>query len=324
MWIIDSKGKLNDFYRKLKRNHQWIGFFIVVLALLYAFVSVLFEPKHIALDITYGVFFACLIYGLYHAFINEREKSKAIRIFKWENAFTIVGVFATYSLVHLFDISVVIASSFIGLLGHFLLKKYEVPIYCGSFAGMVSVALFGFFEVAILALVCAFVYAHISPLFSGYGGKLGTIAFISSLIVHSLFLDEFAVVDTDFHLLLLLLTALVGVVSTFYLQHQMKTSAVFASALTSSVFALLVIYALPAYAGYAIVFFSASFIGMSSKKRLPGAFFVVFSGLTLGFVYYLFVSLFNGLGGKLGLMAFISVIITMSISKVYEFIKDLV
>jgi len=60
---------------------------------------------------------------------------------------------------------------------------------------------------------------------------------------------------------------------------------------------------------------------MSSKERVPNLFYVVISGVVLGLVYFIFIYYFNGLGGKLGLMALISVIITSGVSDIYNLRK---
>ncbi|MCK5731887.1 MAG: hypothetical protein KAH13_02640, partial [Tenericutes bacterium] len=194
----------------------------------------------------------------------------------------------------------------------------EVAVYCGSFAGMVSVALFGFAEVLVLALICAFIYNLTKPLFKGYGGKLGTIAFMSSLIVHSLFADDVLVVGSSFQFIYLIGTTIFGVLISYCVQHYLKQTPVISSALPSLIFAIIFIYIFPEHIDYVVVFFSASFIGMSSRERLPNLFYVIMSGLILGFIYYIFIHYFNGLGGKLGLMALISVIITSGISELFK------
>lgn len=301
----------------LAKNHLWIGFIIVAVALLYAFVTVLFEPRHILLDIIYGLLFVFLISGLYVAFVSEKQKTKPYRWDLIDGVTAALGVLLTYFIVHLFDLNIVIASSLVGVVGHFLLRKYETPIYCGSFAGMASVALFDYMEVAILALICALIYLLTKPLFSGYGGKLGTIAFMSSLILQSIFNDEFLSVQVELHFALLIMASIFGVVATFYLQHLLSFTAVLASAALSFFVSLVAMLLLPQYFDYVVVIFSASFIGMSSKDKLPNLFFVVLAGVILGLVYYVFVHYFNGLGGKLGLMALISVMITTGFSRIF-------
>ncbi|MBN2540606.1 MAG: hypothetical protein JXB08_03670 [Bacilli bacterium] len=322
---MDHSNHDNKILRLIRTNQQWLGFVVVALALIYAFFHIFYEPRHIVVDILYGSFFLLLLWGLYHAFHMEKQQAKFISFNNLDGIFAALAVMVTYSIVHFLDVSNVLASSFIGLVGFLFLRKYQVAIYCGSFAGMVSVALFGFEEVVVLALICAFIFILTKPLFFGYGGKLGTIAFMSSLITFSIFDKEYLVVSYDFSLWLLLLTSVVGVALTFYFQHYFHVSAVFASAIFSFIFALLISQLAPYYSSYTVVFYAASFIGMSSQKHLPNVFFVVLAGLILGFFYFLFFEFFHGLGGKLGLMAMMSVIITSGLSsffKKYKMLKE--
>lgn len=316
--MANIKSNLRNIWNYIKHHQQWLGFLMILAALTYAYITVLFEPRETFLDITYALLFALFMFGLVNTFIKDRDFASKINFKTWEIPLLMGGVFATYSLVHFADVPVVLASCVVGLIGHFFIKEFETSIYCGSFAGMVSVALFNFSEVFVLSLVCAFIYIFTKPIFKGYGGKLGTIAFVSSLIVHSIFKDQFLVIDLDLHTGLLLITTVLGVFTTYYLQHKFYQTAVFASAMTSFVFAVVFIYLIPSHIDYVIVFFAASFIGMSSKERIPNLLAVIISGLVLGFVFDVFIELFNGLGGKLGLTAMISVMISSGIIKLLD------
>ncbi len=310
--------KINKIYVFLANHLQWLGFTVVLFAVLFAYITVLFEPKEVVLDVIYFLMFALLLTGIYFEFRNQKEAKKKI-IFKLEDFVSVTfGVFLTYSLVHFFSLNVIISASSVGLLGAIGLKKHQIPIYCGAFAGMVSVVLFSFLEVLILSVICSIIYTLSKTIFNGFGGKLGTIAFLSSLIVHSIFQDEFITVQIDFNIFILILVTTFSVLLTFYLQHLLKISAVLASSLPSLLFAIIFIYFFPNHLDYVVVFFSASFIGMSSKERLPTILSVILSGVILGLIYDVFLELFNGLGGKLGLMAMISVIITTSITNIFK------
>ncbi len=318
-------NKVKTIWKKLiyfiKNNQQWVGFFVIVIALIYAFFHVFYEPRHIVNDIFYILFMILLIYGLYHAFHIEKSEMKIIKFINLDALFIIFSVFSTYSIVHFFSISAVLASSFIGILGYFLFRKYEVPIYCGSFAGMVSIALFNYYEVGILAILCAFIFLLTKPLFVGYGGKLGTIAFLSSLITLSIFDKEYLIISGDTSLFIVIAVSLVSIISTFYLIQKLHISPVFSSALLSFIFALFINIFFLNYISYSFIFFAASFIGMSNKERLPNIFFVILSGLIFGTIYDIFLEYFHGLGGKLGLMALMTVVITSGISNLYHFNK---
>lgn len=314
----------NSIWLFIKNHQQWLGFLVVVVAVLYAYFTVIFEPRETFLDIAYAIFFLLLLLGLYRAFRIERQSVKTIRFLSWESLVVMIGVISTYSLIHYAGVPAVIASSFFGLVGYLLIRKFEIALYCGSFAGMVSGAMFNISEVLLLSLICAFIYLLTKPLFSGYGGKLGTIAFLSSLITFGIFGEEYLVVESDFHFITLLTVSVIGVVTTYLLHHKLRMSSVLSSAMPSFVFAIIVTYLFPTYIEYGVVFFSASFIGMSDDERLPNWICVILSGLILGMIYFIFVSYFHGLGGKLGLMALMSVIITSGISAIINrrFIKN--
>lgn len=307
----------------IKKHRQWLGFIVMTVALFYAFLTVLYEPRHIIVDVFYGLFFFLLIAGLHHAFSTEIDAHHVLNIDALDFVFCALGVLATFSLVHWLGISAVLASASLGLVGYGVVRKYQVPIYCGSFAGMVSTSMFDFVEVGVLAAVAAVIFVLTKPLFAGYGGKLGTVAFMSSLITFSLFEKTQLTLTADYSLGLLFLVSALGVLASFYLQHGLKTSSVFASASTSLLFALVVTYGFVSLADYAVVFFSASFIGMSSKERLPNVLFVIVSGLVLGLIYFIFTAYFHGLGGKLGLMAMMSVVITNGIAFAFLKMKDI-
>lgn len=317
-------NKVKTIWKKviyfIKNNQQWVGFFVIVIALFYAFFHIFYEPRHIVNDIFYILFLILLVYGLYHAFHIEKSEIKIIKIINLDALFIILSVFLTYSIVHFFGLSAVLASSFIGFIGYFIFRKYEVPIYCGSFAGMVSIALFNYFEVGILAILCAFIFLLTKPLFTGYGGKLGTIAFLSSLITLSIFDKEYLVIIGDISLFIVIATSIASVTATFYLIQKFNISSVLSSALLSLLFALFINIFYSNYISYTFVFFAASFIGMSDKKILSNIYLVILSGLIFGVIYDIFLEYFHGLGGKLGLMALMTVVITSGISSLYHFL----
>jgi hypothetical protein len=310
-----SDKKERKLFSIINANQNLIGFFVIVFILLYSYINVLFNPREVMLDILYFSLLVVLSYGIYKAIKNE-DKSNILITFKDPDIiFVFLGTIITYLIVRHLNVNVVIASCTIGIAAHFLLRKFETPIYCGSFAGMASFALFSYSEVFVLALVCGIVYVLTKPILKGYGGKLGTIAFISSLIVHSLFNDQFIMVNPTLNIHLIIIFTTVGVTLTYLIQNKLNQSPVFSSSSISLIFGLVLLIFFPNQIEYTLVFFSASFIGMSSKERIPNVFYAILSGFLLGIIFDIFIEFFNGLGGKLGLMAMISVIITTGITK---------
>lgn len=99
------------------------------------------------------------------------------------------GAVATFVLQR-YGISAVIASSLVGLLGAligFLVSDTYLPavIFAGSFVGMTAVTLGSIPMIAIAGLGAGLLFALAVSMniFSGYGGRLGTVAFIATVIV---------------------------------------------------------------------------------------------------------------------------------------------
>lgn len=318
---MTEKQKKSNLILVIIRHVKWLGFLLLIAILFYSYLSVFFVPRAWLQDIFYGLFFVFLLLGLVYEWHSERIKKVEFNHWQWVEALMAsVGVLVTFALVYLTGISAVIASATTGMLGFLLLKKYEVAIYCGSFAGMVSTTLFSGAEVAVLAIICGLVYLLTKPLFSGYGGKLGTVAFLSSLLTLTIFSKNYEVLNLQVNMFFVLLSSLLGAMTTYCVQHYLHQSAVFASAITSLVFAVIIFVVWPEETSYPIVFFAASFLGMSSRKRLPNLFVVIWSSLILGVLFDLLINVFHGLGGKLGLMALMSMIMTSGILHSYRLV----
>ncbi|QWC00305.1 hypothetical protein KHQ88_01695 [Mycoplasmatota bacterium] len=314
------KNTIKKTLRNFKSPYV-LSWFILSLTILYVFITVLFEFSDWMI-LAYGLLIIPLFFSLSQLYREERSKKLLYKLDYYDGILAAVGVLLTYLIAHQLDLSAVIASSFIGLLGFFLLKKYSVAIYCGSFAGMVSSFLFGYIEVASIALICGILFMILKPIFNGVGGKLGTTAFMSTILMASIFQRDFLIVVNDLNIFRLILVSLLGTIIPFYVQHKFKQSPVFASALPSLIFALIMIYLVEDYLTCTVVFFSASFIAMSSKKRLPNIYYLVIAALIHAFLFHVYFEHYNGLGGKLGLMALTSVIVTIGIKYLVNIIMN--
>jgi uncharacterized membrane protein YeaQ/YmgE (transglycosylase-associated protein family) len=93
------------------------------------------------------------------------------------------GCLACYLLQRNAHLSAVAASALAGLLGTLIPSPgIQGAIYAGSFAGMCSQEILGgHLQVFFLSAVGAAVYLWAKPRFTGFGGKLGAVAFVSSL-----------------------------------------------------------------------------------------------------------------------------------------------
>ena len=101
----------------------------------------------------------------------------------------ITGGAATW-LLQKYGLSAVVASSFVGLLGAgigTLLSDVHLPaaVFAGSFVGMTAIAVAPLAAIAIAGAGAGALYAFLIKfeVFPGYGGRLGTVAFISTSFI---------------------------------------------------------------------------------------------------------------------------------------------
>ena len=89
----------------------------------------------------------------------------------------------TYTLKVDVALGAVLAASLVGLIAGIVFPAVAVPVYCGSFVGMTSSRLLvDHSELALAGTIAAIVYLLTERAFIGFGGKLGTIAFIGTLL----------------------------------------------------------------------------------------------------------------------------------------------
>lgn len=102
----------------------------------------------------------------------------------------LLGCYFCFYLQSHFKLSVVIAAALTGLLGTLIPDTKRIDsvhvhanIYMGAFVAMGSkVVDAGPLQILLVSLIGSTLYFVISPFFKGLGGKLGLIAFISSLL----------------------------------------------------------------------------------------------------------------------------------------------
>lgn len=103
---------------------------------------------------------------------------------------SIGGAVATF-LLHKQGFSVVVASCIVGLIGSFIghifnSKDLAFVIFAGSFVGMTRNSLSTLPLMIIGGALTGIIYRYTHHIFTGIGGRLGTIAFISGLITLNL------------------------------------------------------------------------------------------------------------------------------------------
>lgn len=103
--------------------------------------------------------------------------------------FTFIGCLFCYYLQSALNIPAYVASALVGFLGSLLPSSYFVNtkqliacIYTGSFSAMCSQSFFtSSIDILILGILTGVFYITFANYFRGFGGKLGTIGFLSSL-----------------------------------------------------------------------------------------------------------------------------------------------
>ncbi|WP_299392053.1 hypothetical protein [uncultured Gelidibacter sp.] len=118
------------------------------------------------------------------------------------------------------------------------------------------------------------------------------------------------------NIFVIVIFGILGGILTFYASQQFKWSTVRSSALLSLVVALFFYWCpelLNAYLtkNIPVVFFGTSFIGMVSSKLKVGYFRLAVAGTIFSLIYMNKSHFFEGFGGALGALAFISLLATM-------------
>ncbi|CQH55350.1 uncharacterized protein HHUB_2222 [Halobacterium hubeiense] len=225
-------------------------------------------------------------------------------------AATVLGSVATYALSVHADLGPVLASAGVGLVAGLVVPAIAVAVYCGSFVGMASPALFPTpVGVATAGLAAGVGLVAADGVFDGVGGKLGTLAFagcLAAAVATPASFPSGTALPTS-TLLVAVPVAAVAAVVAFHLHAERGHSTVVASALVG----VLAVALRPALshvtdAPLAAVAFCASFVGMSAPRRLHSNRVVALAGALAAVVFLLTSPVFGGAGGKLGTTAFVA------------------
>jgi hypothetical protein len=235
----------------------------------------------------------------------------------------VIGALATFYLAKA-GMSAVLASSLIGIVGSWLFKRYEIEIFTGSFVGMSSVIFFTDSGIIIASLIASIAYLMGKNVFVGIGGKLGSSAFIGTLLV-ALFVGvdvwnlDIAMINTSlplwFVVITLLFSALASVATSQLAQRYFKGSVVLGSSVVG-ILGYIISLSIGTFSGlFAGTIFAASFAGMSQIKVLKNPLYFAIAGLFTAIIFLASSTYFLGLGGKMGTSAFIGVLATLILIK---------
>jgi hypothetical protein len=224
------------------------------------------------------------------------------------------GAMLTAVLNHYFNLGAVIASSLVGLLGVVAFKKFQIPIYCGSFVGMAGMAaLNGYNGIFLAACLSGLMFLIAGNVFVGFGGKLGAIAYFGTFsaaimtgnISQTIRPD---LVQMDYRLVFYFTLA---AAATYVLNKRSSYGAVASSSLIGLLFGVLLPLIYGSYGVFmAVGTFCGSFVGMSATARLKNTGQILLAGILGSLIFIYSQHHFIGLGGKLGAMAFVASIST--------------
>ena len=218
------------------------------------------------------------------------------------------GTYLTFFLNHSFGIGGVLASSTVGLAGAWAVRKYAAAIYCGSFIGMACSIIFSNpLSLLLASIISGALFILSSNIFVGYGGKLGFMAFAGTYSASALIGTPLRTIDPlsrNLYFLVFLFVIIAGM-ATYVLQKALEMDAVTASALVGLVIALLFPDATHTVV---VAAFCATFTGMVSPVRVSTYRQMLFLSVLTGILFIAAFSLFDGSGGKLGAIAFLSTV----------------
>ncbi|MBF8436370.1 hypothetical protein I0Q91_04695 [Halanaerobiaceae bacterium Z-7014] len=254
---------------------------------------------------------------------NKEPGEKLFDLKDLYNFFSVVvGGLVTFFLAQELGLTVVLASGLVGVISHLVLPKYEVPIFCGSFVGMASASLLpGYSYLAFAGIIAGIVYVLGKFSFNGFGGKLGTTAFIGCVLAAIFTGQEFVVssIPQGSLAVQILIYSVIGAVLTFVLNVRLKNSAVISSGLVGVLAAIILPVIHPANgATLAVMVYCASFAGMSAKHRISNELQMIIAGIIAGLIFIYTSPYLGGAGGKLGTTAFASVITVNGLSIIFN------
>ena len=299
-----------------------LGFFVLSFAVIELFFMsfvVSANESHPVIAFFKFIILMLMAYEIKNEWINRMGKEQdeiMEQKFEFEDLesifMVIVGTIISFALNNEFGLQAVAASSIVGFLASIVIPKHQIALYCGSFAGMASIEVFSRYESVLLSgLITGITLVFTKHVFKGFGGKLGISAFVGTTISAAI-MDkiprgsiELSIKVSDWIILYFIL----GAAITFMIDEKKKIGTVGSSSIVGIIGALL----LPIIHGnegdlYAIAAFCGTFIGMTSLQRIKKRRYMIAAGAFGSMIFVYTNSIYVGLGGKLGAIAFGSTI----------------
>ncbi len=309
--------------KKIIHNQKWIALFFVFAFVFLVWIYVIFNSSNLFKYFLTSTLFLLFLYGTILVLKKERLiREIRITFIDIDIFYALVGAIATYTLTRTLPISNIISSASIGLIGYVLFKKNSFAIYCGSFVGMTSSDLFNYYQLLLAGVVCGLVFVVVKQILNGYGGRLGTIAFISTAIIALFFNKTSLIVEQNYSILLVFIASILGVTITFLIHNNLKQSVILASVIPSLLIAVIIEIFFKNLMVYSAVFFTASFLGMADNKNISNILSALFAGVVMSIIFLSFFNFFNGFGGKMGMSAFVSLVIYLAIKDIINRVKS--
>lgn len=134
-------------------------------------------------------YFATLIVSIFFETFSDTMTGGAIALDYGVFIVFVIGSLGTYFINKQYKVGVVVASSLLGLTSALILpnifldgNSLAIALFCGTFIGMSTTSkLSTKISVIIAGVIGTVIYSYTAPYFAGLGGKLGLIAFGSSI-----------------------------------------------------------------------------------------------------------------------------------------------
>lgn len=299
---------------------HWVGFMIlsaIALSITGLSINTAFVNEHYLVFILKFTILIMIILELYKEG-KALIKAKEIILKKHNNllkqffivASIIAGGLFTFVVGNYLGINAVIMAGFVGVIANLFFKEYQVPIYCGSFAGMASALIFtNVTLIFVSTLFTGILFILSQEILKGFGGKLGATAFFGTFITVVLYGKYHeTLVDTQVSIQIeIIVCFVIGAI----LAHQLHLITGKSTVLTSGISGVLAGILLPIIfkangLTLAAALFSGAFLGMTGEERFKKTSYFLVASIIGGIIFIYSQPYFNGLGGKLGAIAFIS------------------
>lgn len=298
----------------LERAFRLASFLVISMAVLFLYG---FTAYHALLIRPWGdVAVAVVIVGFLYSMVLESRKlidtdEGAMGPMLCIKSFVcvILGASIAFTLKVDLGLGAVLAASLVSLLAAILVPAYGVPIALGGFVGMTSSRLLvSHLELSYAAAIAGVVYLCTDRVFNGFGGKLGTIAFVGTFITGMGLSREFIMTPfPEWEIIgIIILVSIISVVLTYWLSVYRSHGPVISSGVVGIAAGLLLPHYFPGDKGQtlAVMAMCASYAGMTGKARISNLYLMALVGLLCGLIFIFSMPLAGGAGGKLGTIAF--------------------